>query len=290
VTKSFPVEERYSLVDQVRRSSRSVPANIAEAWRKRRYPAAFVSKLNDAEGEAAETQTHLEIALRCSFPDLRVAVSPRPRVSLRVPLDLRVPVSPCPHVSLCVILPLLLLWPASALGHTRGGEALGFTSGLLHPVSGLDHVLAMIAVGLWGAQLGAPAMWLLPVTFPMVMAFGGMLGLMGMKLPGIEVGIALSAIALGLAVCSEARPKLWIAALIVGFFAIFHGHAHGTELPPGANGILYSIGFVLATGTLHAVGISLGLIHRWPAGQTALRVAGAIVALAGVVFLWRAIS
>ena len=210
--------------------------------------------------------------------DSRVAGSPRPRVSVRA------------RVSVRVLLSLLLLCPASALAHTRGGEALGFTSGLLHPVSGLDHVFAMIAVGLWGAQLGAPAVWLLPVTFPMVMAFGGMLGLIGVKLPGIEVGIALSAIALGLAVCSEARPKLWIAACIVGFFAIFHGHAHGTELPPGADGILYSIGFVLATGTLHAVGISLGLVHRWPAGQTALRVAGAIVALAGVVFLWKAIS
>jgi urease accessory protein len=92
---------------------------------------------------------------------------------------------------------LSLACPATALAHARGGEALGFTTGLAHPVSGLDHVLAMIAVGLWGAQLGAPAVWLLPVTFPMVMAFGGMLGLMGVRLPGIEIGIALSAIALG---------------------------------------------------------------------------------------------
>src|SRR5262245_8204892 len=112
-----------------------------------------------------------------------------------------------------------LLWPAAAFAHTRGGEVLGFSSGLQHPVSGLDHVLAMIAVGLWGAQLGAPAMWLLPVTFPMVMAFGGMLGLVGVKLPGIEIGIALSAIGLGVAVCSEARPRLWLAALLVAFFA-----------------------------------------------------------------------
>jgi urease accessory protein len=183
-----------------------------------------------------------------------------------------------------------LLWPAAAFAHTRGGEVLGFRSGLWHPVSGLDHVLAMIAVGLWGAQLGPPAVWLLPVTFPMVMAFGGMLGLMGVRLPGIEVGIAVSAIVLGLAVCSEARPRLWVAAAVVGVFAVFHGHAHGTELPPGADGILYSIGFVMATGTLHAVGISLGLVHRWPAGRAALRAAGAIVALGGGAFLWRAIS
>jgi urease accessory protein len=148
----------------------------------------------------------------------------------------------------------------------------------------------MVAVGLWGAQLGTPAVWLLPVTFPMVMAFGGTLGLMGVQLPGIEVGIALSAMALGFMVFCEAQPQLWVAACLVGFFAIFHGHAHGTELPPGAHGVLYSLGFVVATGTLHAVGIGIGLIHRWPAGRLALRVAGAIVALTGVAFLWQAIT
>lgn len=189
-------------------------------------------------------------------------------------------------------LPPLLAWlcPAAAFAHPRGGEVTGLLAGLSHPVSGLDHVLAMIAVGLWGAQLGAPAVWLLPVTFPMVMAFGGALGLVGVKLPGIEVGIALSAIGLGAAVLFEARPKLWIAAALVGFFAIFHGHAHGTELPAGANGVLYSIGFVVATGLLHATGIGIGLVHRWPTGQKALRLAGAVVALAGLVFLWQALT
>jgi urease accessory protein len=185
---------------------------------------------------------------------------------------------------------VLLLLPVNAFAHVKGGEAIGFMSGLEHPISGLDHVLAMIAVGLWGAQLGAPAMWLLPVTFPMVMAFGGMLGLMGVKLPGIEIGIAVSAIALGFAVFREVQPKLWVAAVIVGFFAVFHGHAHGTELPPGANGLLYSIGFVIATGSLHATGIAIGLIHRWSAGRVALRAAGVCVAVAGVMFLWRALS
>jgi urease accessory protein len=188
---------------------------------------------------------------------------------------------------------LLLAWlaaPASLLAHQRGGEARGFLSGLSHPVSGADHIVAMIAVGLWGAQLGPPAVWLLPVTFPMVMAFGGTLGLLGVKIPGIEIGIALSAIGLGAAVLFEARPKLGIAAVLVGFFAIFHGHAHGTELPPGANGILYSIGFVIATGLLHATGIGIGLIHRWPAGKAALRVAGAGIALAGLAFLWQALT
>jgi urease accessory protein len=181
----------------------------------------------------------------------------------------------------------ILLWPVLAHAHIESGEAGGFLTGLGHPVSGLDHVLAMISVGLWGAQLGAPAMWLLPVAFPMMMACGGMLGLMGMPLPGVEVGIAVSAIVLGAMVLSEARPPLWVALTIVAFFAVFHGHAHGTELPEGQSGLLYSMGFVIATGCLHGVGIGIGLIHRWTAGRVALRIAGALVVIAGLFFLWR---
>ena len=179
-------------------------------------------------------------------------------------------------------------WPRLAWAHAESGRASGFLAGLHHPVSGLDHVLAMVSVGLWGAQLGAPAVWLLPVTFPMVMAFGGMLGLVGVPLPGVEVGIALSGILLGFAVLAEWRPPLWVAAVVVGFFAVFHGHAHGTELPQGASGLLYSMGFVIATGSLHACGIGIGAIHRWGWGRVVLRAAGALVALAGCVFLWRA--
>jgi urease accessory protein len=184
----------------------------------------------------------------------------------------------------------LFLYPLTVFAHKRGGEAIGFVSGFEHPISGLDHVLAMVAVGMWGAQLGVPAIWVLPIVFPMVMAFGGMMGLMGIKLPGIELCIALSALALGFAVFREARPKLWIAAIIVGIFAIAHGHAHGTELPLGASGVLYSIGFVMATGLLHALGIGIGLVHRWPSGRIALRFAGAMVAMGGVFFLWKVIS
>ena len=182
------------------------------------------------------------------------------------------------------------LWPSLAFAHTEQGRAAGLVAGLRHPVSGLDHVLAMVAVGLWGAQLGAPAVWLLPVTFPMVMAFGGMLGLMGVALPGVEIGIALSGILLGIAVLAEWRPPLRAAAVIVGFFAIFHGHAHGTELPAGASGLLYSIGFVVATGTLHAIGIGIGVIHRWSWGRVVVRVAGGLVAGTGAVFLWRSFT
>jgi urease accessory protein len=185
---------------------------------------------------------------------------------------------------------VLLLAATPAFAHEQTGQAAGLLSGLWHPISGLDHVMAMVAVGLWGAQLGAPAVWLLPVTFPMVMALGGFLGLVGIPIPGVEVGIALSAVLFGLMVAQEARPPLLAAAALVGAFAIFHGHAHGTELPPGQSGLAYSIGFVIATGGLHAVGIALGIVHRWRAGQAALRVAGIVVALAGVGFLWRALA
>jgi urease accessory protein len=184
---------------------------------------------------------------------------------------------------------LVLLWTPGAHAHGERGQATGFVTGFGHPWSGFDHVLAMIAVGIWGAQLGAPALWLLPVVFPMVMAQGAFLGLIGLPLPGVEVGIALSALLLGAMVGGEVRPKLGVAALLVGAFAVFHGHAHGTELPAGQSGLLYSMGFVSATGCLHGLGIALGLLHRWPAGQLALRGAGALIAIMGVLFLWRAL-
>ncbi|GMU71712.1 MAG: HupE/UreJ family protein [Burkholderiales bacterium] len=174
--------------------------------------------------------------------------------------------------------------------HSETGQASGFLTGFAHPFSGLDHILAMVAVGLWGAQLGAPAIWILPLTFPLVMAFGGFLGLVGVGIPGVELGIAASAVLLGAAVMTERRIPLFAAAALVGFFAIFHGHAHGTELPPGQSGLLYSLGFVVATGCLHAIGIAAGAVHRWPSGKVALRVAGSVVSLAGLVFLWRAVA
>ena len=192
-------------------------------------------------------------------------------------------------ISLCGI-GIAALYPSPAFAHVERGQATGFITGLQHPWSGLDHVVAMIAVGLWGAQLGNPAMWVLPVTFPMVMSMGAMMGLLGIPLPGIEIGIALSAVLLGAMVLGEVRPKMIIAAALVGFFAIFHGHAHGTELPAGQSGLLYSMGFVIATGVLHGIGITMGLVHRWPAGRLALRIAGAFIAIMGVNFLWRAVA
>jgi urease accessory protein len=183
-------------------------------------------------------------------------------------------------------LALLLLAPAVALAHVGQGDiGGGLLSGFLHPIMGPDHVIAMVAVGMWGAQLGAPAIWILPVTFPIVMAFGGVLGALGVPIPGIEIGIAASAIALGGMVAFAARPPLWIAAVLVGIFAIFHGHAHGAELPESANAIAYSIGFVVATGGLHALGILIGVANRWPSGARLLRAGGAAIALGGVYFL-----
>ncbi len=185
---------------------------------------------------------------------------------------------------------VVVLAPAIAFAHEETGQAAGFLAGLMHPVTGMDHVLAMIAVGLWGAVLGPPAIWVLPVAFPLVMALGGLMGLLGIPLPGVEIGIALSAIVLGTMVLAEARPPIWLAALIVAVFAVFHGHAHGRELPEGTSALLYSLGFVIATGLLHAVGILLGVAYRWRTGRWTLRVGGAGVALAGLFFLWRAVS
>ena len=132
-----------------------------------------------------------------------------------------------------------------ALAHSENGVAIDFWGGFTHPIFGPDHVIAMVAVGLWGAFLGQPAIWLLPVVFPLVMAFGGALGVAGMPLPGVETGIAVSAIILGGMVAFAAKPPLWIAAVLVGAFAIFHGHAHGAELPIGADAVAFSMGFVV---------------------------------------------
>lgn len=182
---------------------------------------------------------------------------------------------------------LLVLLPATASAHTEGGAIGGFTSGFTHPLSGLDHIVAMVAVGLWGAFLGGRAMWTLPVVFPAVMAFGGALGVLGIPLPSVETGIALSGIVLGLMVTFAAKPPLWVAAVIVGFFAVFHGHAHGTELPGSANAMTFSAGFVISTGLLHLCGIAFGTLTRWPWGRVAVRAGGVAIALVGFAFLFQ---
>jgi len=185
---------------------------------------------------------------------------------------------------------LVLLSVATiAHAHENTGAAGGFASGFMHPILGWDHVAAMVAVGLWGAILSQPAIWALPVTFPRVVAVGGALGVAGLALPGVEIGIAASALVLGAAVVFAVRPPLWTAALIVGAFAVFHGHAHGTELPHAVSPLAYSVGFVVSTGLLHLCGIAVGLLANWRAGRVLVRAGGAVIVLAGAFFLLRAV-
>ena len=185
-------------------------------------------------------------------------------------------------VGIALLTVALMAFPPAAFAHPQNGVAVGFKSGFLHPLSGLDHILAMISVGIWGSQLGKPAIWLLPITFPIVMAFGGVLGVRGVAFPGVEVGVAISALVLGFMIALSARPPLWFAAVIVGIFAIFHGYSHGKELPHAAQPLAFGMAFVLATGMLHVFGVLLGTIHRWPLGARILRLAGAGVACASI--------
>ena len=180
---------------------------------------------------------------------------------------------------------LIVLLPGSAYAHDASGVVGGFASGFLHPILGWDHVAAMVAVGLLGAVLGPPALFLLPVVFPIVTAGGGALGVAGVPLPAVEIGIALSAVVLGLMIAVGKSVPLWTAAIVVGFFAVFHGHAHGTELPIAADAISYAIGFVIGTGLLHLVGILIGTATKWEAGKVAVRAAGGAIAIAGMAFL-----
>ena len=176
----------------------------------------------------------------------------------------------------------------SALAHD--GQAGGFLTGLSHPVSGFDHIAAMIAVGLWGSQLRQPAIWVLPVMFPMVMAFGAFLALIGLGLPGVEIGIALSAVVLGAMVMMEVKPPIAISVSIVSLFALFHGQAHGTELPADQNSLVYSVGFVVSTGLLHAAGITIGAINHWKTGPLVVRVLGGVILAGGLYFLYGALG
>lgn len=186
----------------------------------------------------------------------------------------------------CAACLLPLLFAASAHAHADAATlAGGFATGFMHPVLGWDHVVAMVAVGLWGAFLGERAVWTLPVVFPVVMAFGGVLGLLGVPIPFVETGIALSAVVIGAMIATASRPPLWVAAIVVGAFAIFHGYAHGAELPEAANPLLYTAGFMVATGLLHVGGIVVGLAVRWPTGAKLVRGLGALISLAGVGFL-----
>lgn len=168
--------------------------------------------------------------------------------------------------------------PATAFAHTGVGSTHGFTHGFMHPVGGLDHILAMVAVGMMAATIGGRALWLVPSSFVLMMAAGGLAGLEGLPLPFVETGIALSVLVLGLAIAFRWTPPVVAAMGLVGAFALFHGHAHGAEMPADASGLDYAAGFMTATALLHLAGIGIG--SRIP--RFALRTGGALMALAGM--------
>jgi urease accessory protein len=187
---------------------------------------------------------------------------------------------------------VLMLVPTAALAHTDIGDAHGFVHGLAHPLGGLDHVLAMVTVGIFAWQLGGRALWLVPSTFVLVMAAAGGLGVYGIAVPLVEFGIAASVIVLGAVVALGLRAPLAAAIGVVGLFAVFHGHAHGTEMPVDAAGATYAAGFMLATALLHLGGIALGVVIGRVAdshGRLVYRIAGALVTLAGLAILTHAV-
>ena len=163
-------------------------------------------------------------------------------------------------------------------------------SGFTHPLGGLDHLLAMVSVGLWGAFLGPPLIHVLPVVFPAMMVCGAILAMFGVPLPPVELGIAASVLVLGGCIALSFKAPVWAASLIVAVFAVFHGYAHGKELPSAADPASYSAGFVLATGLLHVSGIGIGLLNRRPKGALAIRGLGGVIALTGIWFLYRALG
>ena len=178
-----------------------------------------------------------------------------------------------------------MLVPTVALAHP-GHATPDFLHGFLHPLGGLDHVLAMVAVGLFAVQLGGRALWLVPASFVAVMAAAGLAGMAGIEIPHVEVGIALSVLVLGAVIALRVNMPVAAAMGLVGFFAVFHGHAHGAEMPETASGLAYGVGFVVATASLHGLGIALGLVI----GQTTFarritQIGGAAAALVGVALL-----
>ncbi len=180
-----------------------------------------------------------------------------------------------------------LLFAGAAQAHTFGAHGAGFIAGFAHPLGGFDHLLAMIAVGLWAAQLGGRALWAVPAAFVGAMAVGSVAGLTGYELSGLEQAIAVSVLILGLVIAAALRMRTDLAAMLVGAFAICHGIAHGAELPEAAAPVGYAVGFMLATALLHGVGICLGLLsaHKLGAdrfGRYAIRAAGVAIAVAGV--------
>lgn len=183
-----------------------------------------------------------------------------------------------------VLTTMLLTAARPALAHTGHDAASGFLAGVSHPLGGLDHVLAMVSVGLFAVLLGGRALWALPASFVGMMLVGGMLGLAGIEIPAVELGIAASVVVLGVVVFLGRHWPVGAAMALVGIFAIFHGYAHGTEIPAGAGAALYSFGFTLASTMLHVAGIAFGSFSLRQ--MRANRLVGAVVAVTGVFFFF----
>jgi urease accessory protein len=178
---------------------------------------------------------------------------------------------------------LILLVPSLAQAHPGPpGHTHGFANGLLHPLTGLDHICAMIAVGLWAAQRGGRALWLVPLSFVSVMMIGGALGMGGAGVPYVEQGIAASVLVLGILIAAAVRLPLAASMGLVGLFALFHGYAHGAEMPATASGLEYGVGFVIATASLHLAGIGIGLAAKQFASANWIRFVGGAIAACGV--------
>jgi len=174
---------------------------------------------------------------------------------------------------------VILLFPSLVHAHESTSYDIGFVSGLSHPVLGFDHLLAMIAVGILSAQMGGKAIWKVPLTFILVMLIGGLLGMNGVPLFSVELGIAVSVLALGIALAAEKKLPIMLAMIFVGFFALFHGHAHGSEMPLLAEPALYACGFVAGTAGIHIAGVIIGLItQKFKQGPQLLRYVGASIA------------
>lgn len=180
------------------------------------------------------------------------------------------------------LLVCLFLFPDLAQAHTVQGQVQGLSHGFFHPLGGLDHLCAMIAVGLWAVQLGGRAVWAMPCAFIAVMILGGYLGMTGWNLPYVEQGILASVMILGLMIAAAVRLPVIYCVGIVGLFALFHGHAHGAEMPDSTSGIVYGLGFVLATALLHLSGIGLGVGLKKIAPFVALRWTGVAVVACGL--------
>lgn len=177
---------------------------------------------------------------------------------------------------------LLIALPTLAHAHPDHGNASGFAHGFLHPVQGLDHILAMIAVGLWAAQMGGRAIWAVPVAFVGAMTLGAVLGIQGVNLPLIEPGILTSIIVLGLLIATACRLPLAASMPLVAVFAICHGFAHGAEMPLSASGFTYCLGFVLATTALHIAGVGIGIGIEKISTARWIRLAGPPIVALGV--------